>query len=172
MANWQHCPAVERDAGRHGGLWVFTGTDVPLYLLYEHLAAGGTVASFAEQRGVDPRQAASLLEYEADELHDYRLEFPDGVPWMNNPEGKAAGPDDTIWRTCSLVEQVPGILCGVWVFNRSRFTLYTIYYNLASGATIDNLAEWYYVDKDKVVAILQHQSNTLRENRKAYADSV
>ena len=172
MANWQHCPVVERDAQRNGGLWVFKGTDVPLYRLYKHLAAGGTVGSFAGHCGVDARQAAAALNYEADELHDFRQEHPDGVPWMHNLESKATGPDETIWRNCALVEQVPGILGGVWVLNHSRFTLYTIHYNLASGATVDDLAEWYYVDKDRVVAILQHQSDTLRENRTAYADTV
>ena len=59
MANWQHCPAVERANEQDGGLWVFKGTSVPLYQLYDHLAAGGTVGSFADQHGValDWRQA-------------------------------------------------------------------------------------------------------------------
>ena len=172
MANWQHCPAVERANEQNGGLWVFKGTDVPLYRLYEHLAAGGTVSSFAQQCSLGAKQAMAALNYEADELHDFRSEFPSGVPEMHNPKSKATGPDDAIWRTCTLVEQVPGILGGVWVFNRSRFTLYAIYYNLASGATVDDLTEWYCVDRDKVVGILQHQSNTLRESRTAYADTV
>ena len=91
---------------------------------------------------------------------------------MNNPESRVTGPDETVWRTCTLVEQVPGILGGVWVLNRSRFTVYAIHYNLASGATVDELAEWYYVTREQAVAILRHQAHTLRENRAAYADTV
>ena len=91
---------------------------------------------------------------------------------MHNPQSKATGPDDAIWRNCAQVEQVPGILGGVWVFNHGRFTVYAIHYNLSSGATVDDLAEWYSVDRDEVVAVLQRQSRTLRESRTTHADTV
>ena len=172
MANWQHCPAVERANEQNGGLWMFKGRSVPLYALYETLASGATVDDFAARHGLTVEQAAAVLRYEADELHDYRLDYPDGVPRMHNPESRPAGPDDAIWRACPLVEQVLGILAGVWVFNRSRFTLYTIHYNLASGATVNDLSEWYCIEKEKVVAVLEHEAQALRESRLAYADTV
>ena len=168
MANWQHCPAVERTEGT----WVFKGTEVPLYRLYETLADGAAVDDFAVRCGLNVELAAAALRYEADELHDYRLDYPDGVPRMHNPASRPAGPDDAIWRACPLVEQVLGILAGVWVFNRSRFTLYTIHYNLASGATVNDLSEWYCIEKEKVVAVLEHEAQALRESRLAYADTV
>ena len=71
MANWEHCPVVERARDRAAGVWVFKGTDVPLHALYEHLASGGTLDGFAEQFVVDPGQAMGMLQYEAEELHDY-----------------------------------------------------------------------------------------------------
>lgn len=172
MANWEHCPAVERMTAEAGGTWVFKGTDVPLHALYETLGTGAAVGDFAERYGVAVEHAAAALEYEADELHDFRLNYPDGVPRMNNPESRQNGPDDAIWKTCPLVEQNSGILGGVWVFERSRFTLYTIHYNLASGATVYDLGEWYCIEKDKVVAVLQYQANALRESRSAYVDIV
>ena len=172
MANWQHCPVVERANEQDGELWVFKGTSVPLYALYETLATGGTVDDFARRFGVGVEQAAGALEYEGDELHDYRLGYPDGVPWMHNPDSRPSGPNDDIWRTCQLVEQVSDILAGVWVFNRSRFTLYTIHYNLASGATVNDLGEWYCIEKEKVIAVLKYEAQALRESRLAYADTV
>ncbi len=48
MINWETCPAVERTLGKVGGAWVFTGTRIPLYALYENLAAGATVKDFVE----------------------------------------------------------------------------------------------------------------------------
>ena len=57
MANWEHCPAVERDPG---GLWAFKDGGTPLHWLYECLAAGGTVDEFAERHNVDIEQAAAL----------------------------------------------------------------------------------------------------------------
>ena len=172
MANWQHCPEVERSSGEDGGLWVFMGTDVPLYALYGALASGATVGDFAARFGVAIERVVEALRYEADELHDYRLNYPDGVSRMHNPESRQAGPDDAIWRTCPLVEQNPGIFAGVWIFKRTRFPLYTVHGNLASGATLDEFDEWYEIEKDKVAALLQYQAKALREAQLDYADTV
>ena len=172
MANWQHCPAVERHAQRNGGLWVFKGTDVPLYRLYESLASGMTVGDFAERFGVGIERVVEALRYEANELHDYRLNYPHGVSRMRNPEGRQTGRDDAIWKTCPLVEQNPGIFGGVWIFRRSRFPLYTVHDNLASGTTLDEFDEWYAIDIAKVKAILEYESATLREVPVVYADTV
>ena len=165
MANWEHCPAVERGAEGQGGLWVFKDTQVPLHALYETLASGATVVDFETRFGVAIRRVVEALRYEADELHDYRLNYPDGVSRMHNPESRQAGPDDAIWKTCPLVEQNPGILGGVWIFKRSRFPLYTVHDNLASGATLDEFHEWYEIDIGKVIAVLEHEAKALRNNR-------
>ena len=66
MINWETCPAVERTPGKVSGAWVFTGTRIPLYALYENLAAGATVKDFVEWfPGVDEIQVQSVLEHEA-----------------------------------------------------------------------------------------------------------
>ena len=48
MTDWTTCPAVERKAGKVSGTWVFTGTRIPLFALYENLAGGATVEEFVE----------------------------------------------------------------------------------------------------------------------------
>ncbi len=66
MTNWDTCPAVERKPGKVSGAWVFAGTRIPLYALYENLASGATVEEFVEWfPGVDEKQVRTVLEYEA-----------------------------------------------------------------------------------------------------------
>ena len=48
MTDWETCPAVEQTPGKVGGAWVFAGTRVPLFALYENLASGATVDDFVE----------------------------------------------------------------------------------------------------------------------------
>ncbi len=69
MANWESCPAVERRPGKVSGAWVFAGTRIPLFALYENLASGATVDEFVEWfPGVDKQQVRAVLEHEAQEL--------------------------------------------------------------------------------------------------------
>ena len=69
--DWGGCPAVERTPGKVSGAWVFAGTRIPLYALYENLAGGATVAEFVEWfPGVDEAQVRSVLEYEAEGLRE------------------------------------------------------------------------------------------------------
>ena len=172
MANWQHCPAVERHTQRNGGLWVFTGTDVPLYRLYESLASGMTVGDFAERFGVGIEQAVEALQYQADELHDYRLDYLGPVPYARAPRTENAAPDDAMWRNCSLVEQAGGRLGGAWVFKHTRLALYVLYYHLAGGSTIEEFDEWFGMNPRNVAAVLEHEAKELREAWSAYADIV
>ena len=66
---WDRCPAVERTPGKVSGAWVFAGTRVPLYALYENLACGATVDDFVEWfPGVEKGQVCAVLEYEANNL--------------------------------------------------------------------------------------------------------
>ena len=174
MANWANCPAVERLSAKAGELWVFKGTAVPLYQLYEHLASSGvTVDDFAERYDVDVEQVVETLQYEADELHDYRLDYTGRVPYARNPHADRVSPDDAMWRACPLVERATGRLGGAWVFKNSRLALYVLHANLAGGATIDEFVKWYEgVEKWQVKAVLEHSAKELREDRPAYADTL
>ncbi len=69
MTDWNTCPAVERVPGRVSGAWVFSGTRIPLFALYENLASGATIDEFIEWfPGVDEWQVRAVLEHEAKAL--------------------------------------------------------------------------------------------------------
>ena len=69
MTDWNTCPAVERVPGRVSGAWVFSGTRIPLFALYENLASGATIDEFVEWfPGVDEWQVRAVLEHEAKAL--------------------------------------------------------------------------------------------------------
>ena len=40
MTDWSTCPGVESVPGRVSGNWVFTGTRLPVYALFENLCRG------------------------------------------------------------------------------------------------------------------------------------
>ena len=163
MANWGHCPEVERNAGKAGDMWVFKGTDVPLYHLYETLASDGTVDDFARRHGMDVEQAAAALRYEADELRNDLLIRPDG-PGEISPISviTPTGEEVLNWHDCPVVERIAGKVSGAWVFKHSRLALYTLYYHLAGGSTIDQFDEWYSMDTAKLVEVLEHEVKALR----------
>ena len=69
MTNWDTCPAVEQTPGKVSGTWVFAGTRIPLYALYENLASGATINEFVEWfPEADEAQVRSVLEHEAEAL--------------------------------------------------------------------------------------------------------
>lgn len=66
MIDWSSCSAVERDAERVSGAWVFRGTRVPVAALFENLEDGVTVERFAELfPGVTVAQLRAVLEHAA-----------------------------------------------------------------------------------------------------------
>jgi uncharacterized protein (DUF433 family) len=66
MIDWSTCPAVERDAERVGGAWVFRGTRVPVAALFENVEDGSLVTQFVEWfPGVTLDQVRAVLEHAA-----------------------------------------------------------------------------------------------------------
>jgi uncharacterized protein (DUF433 family) len=66
MAIWENCDAVERDATKVSGTWLFRGTRVPVATLFENLKDGATIDEFVEWfPGVERSQIEALLEHEA-----------------------------------------------------------------------------------------------------------
>ena len=69
MIDWSKCPVVESVPGKVSGAWVFKGTRLPLYVLFETLAAGATIHDFIEWfGGVDESEVKAVLEHAAQEL--------------------------------------------------------------------------------------------------------
>lgn len=66
MIDWSTCPAVERDAERVSGAWVFRGTRLPVAALFRNLEDGTPVPQFVEWfPGVTLDQVRSVLEHAA-----------------------------------------------------------------------------------------------------------
>ena len=66
MIDWSTCPAVERDAERVSGTWIFRGTRVPVATLFENLEDGASVSDFVEWfPGVTREQVRVVLDHAA-----------------------------------------------------------------------------------------------------------
>jgi uncharacterized protein (DUF433 family) len=62
--DWNICPAVERQAGKVSGAWVFKGTRVPVHALFENLEDGASIDDFLEWfPGVSRSQVEAVLEH-------------------------------------------------------------------------------------------------------------
>ncbi len=69
MLDWSQCPAVERDAQRVSGAWVFSGTRVPVRALFENLEDGASVDDFLDWfPGVQRAQVETVLEFASSSL--------------------------------------------------------------------------------------------------------
>jgi uncharacterized protein (DUF433 family) len=64
------------------------------------------------------------------------------------------------WSQCPEVESVPGKLGGKWVFKNTRLPIAVLFGNLALGATVDEVVEWYPgVKKEQIVGVLEFLTN-------------
>ena len=69
MTNWETCPAVESVPDRVSGNWVFKGTRLPVYALFENLEAGATIYDFIEWfGGVEESEVKAVLEHVTQDL--------------------------------------------------------------------------------------------------------
>ena len=64
MLDWNKCDAVEREARKVSGAWLFKGTRVPVKALFENLEEGATVDDFLSWfPGVIREQVLAVLEF-------------------------------------------------------------------------------------------------------------
>ena len=56
---------------------------------------------------------------------------------------------------CSELERIPGKVSGVWLFKDTRLPLWTVLENLKGGASLDEIADWFEIDRAKVEAVLE-----------------
>lgn len=62
--DWNSCAAVERQAGKVSGAWVFKGTRVPVHALFDNLEDGASIDDFLEWfPGVTRSQIEAVLEH-------------------------------------------------------------------------------------------------------------
>jgi uncharacterized protein (DUF433 family) len=73
------------------------------------------------------------------------------------------------WSQCDAVESVPGKVSGAWVLKGTRMPVSAIFENIASGASIDDLMEWFDgLDRDQVKAVIEFAARSL-EKEPSYA---
>ena len=64
MLDWSECPAVERVPGKVGGIWLCTGTRVPVKALFENLEDGASIVDFlAWFPGVRREQVGAVVAH-------------------------------------------------------------------------------------------------------------
>jgi uncharacterized protein (DUF433 family) len=64
MLDWSQCSAVERVAGKVGGVWIFKGTRVPVNALFENIEGGARLDEILEWfPGVKREQVQAVLEH-------------------------------------------------------------------------------------------------------------
>jgi uncharacterized protein (DUF433 family) len=65
------------------------------------------------------------------------------------------------WSQCPAVESVPGKRSGAWVYKDSRMPVATVFDNLKSGASIEEVMEWFGVTREQVEAVLEFAARSL-----------
>ena len=65
------------------------------------------------------------------------------------------------WSQCPAVESVPGKRSGAWVFKGTRMPVSTVFENLESGASIEEIMEWFDVTREQIVAVLDFAARSL-----------
>ena len=65
------------------------------------------------------------------------------------------------WSQCPAVESIPGKVSGAWVFKDTRMPVYIVFENLESGASIEEIMEWFDVTREQVVAVLEFAARSL-----------
>ena len=65
------------------------------------------------------------------------------------------------WSRCPAVESIPGKVSGAWVFKDTRMPVATVFENLESGASVDEIMEWFDVAREQVTAVLEFAARSL-----------
>ena len=65
------------------------------------------------------------------------------------------------WSQCPAVESVPGRLSGAWVFRDTRMPVSAVFLNLEAGATIEEIADWFSISKERIVEVLDFAARSL-----------
>ena len=65
------------------------------------------------------------------------------------------------WSQCPAVESIPGKRSGAWVYKDSRMPVATVFDNLKSGASIEEVMEWFDVTREQVEVVLEFAARSL-----------
>jgi uncharacterized protein (DUF433 family) len=66
------------------------------------------------------------------------------------------------WSQCPAVESVPGKVSGAWVLRGTRMPVSAIFENIAGGASIDDIMEWFDgLDREQVKEVVDFAARSL-----------
>jgi len=65
------------------------------------------------------------------------------------------------WSQCPWVESDPGRLGGVWVFKDTRMPVSAVFENLESGASIEEIMDWFHLTREQVAGVLSFAARSL-----------
>ena len=69
------------------------------------------------------------------------------------------------WSQCPAVESIPGKVSGAWVFRDTRMPVSIVFENLESGATIEEVMDWFHLTREQIVAVLEFAARSLDRPR-------
>ena len=74
------------------------------------------------------------------------------------------------WSDCPEVESVPGKVSGAWVLKGTRMPVAAIFENIAAGASIDDLMEWFDgLNRRQVRAVIEYAARSVDKDPKCAA---
>jgi uncharacterized protein (DUF433 family) len=74
------------------------------------------------------------------------------------------------WSECPEVESVPGKVSGAWVLKGTRMPVAAIFENIAAGASIDNLMEWFDgLDRRQLRAVIEYAARSFEKEPRCAA---
>ena len=65
------------------------------------------------------------------------------------------------WSQCPAVERIPGKVGVAWVFRDTRMPVSIVFENFESGATIEEIMEWFHVTREQIMAGLEFAARSL-----------
>jgi uncharacterized protein (DUF433 family) len=66
------------------------------------------------------------------------------------------------WSQCPAVESIPGKVSGAWVLKGTRMPVATLFENIAAGANIDDLLEWFDgLERKQVISVIDFAAKSL-----------
>ena len=64
------------------------------------------------------------------------------------------------WSQCPAVESIPGNVSGAWVFKDTRMPVSIVFENLEAGATIDEIMQWFHLNREQIVTVLEFAAHS------------
>lgn len=65
------------------------------------------------------------------------------------------------WSQCPDVESSPEKVSGAWVFRGTRMPVATVFENLETGASIEEIMEWFDLTREQITAVLDFAARSL-----------